>query len=154
MNMCIFVYKYIYTYMYTRTYIYIHLPLYTYIYQYIFVYKSIYIWRVGSAVKHDKYVHIYIYIRIQVHPPRCKQESNLEDSLRTNPTRSSRNEQSHCAVSCWVSPCMTHHRIFVHPSSALYTYNSEHFCNGWLGMSEETFPVLYHACTHDTAKCR
>jgi len=41
-----------------------------------------------------------------------------------------------------VSPCMTHHRIF------------EHFCNVWLGMNEETGPILYHACTHDTWKYR
>jgi len=47
------------------------------------------------------------------------------------------------------SLCMTTHRIFVHPSSALYNYNGEHFFNGWLGISEETGPILYHACTHD-----
>ena len=93
-------YLYIYTYMYTTTYICLHLPLYTYIYKYIFIYISIYIWRVGSAVKHDMYVYIYIHIQIQVHQPLCKQESTPGDSLRTNPTRSSRNEQSHCAASC------------------------------------------------------
>jgi len=98
---CVYMYVYIYTYMYTRPYIYIHLPLCTYIHQYIFVYISIYIWRVGSTVKHDMYIYIYIYIRMQVHLPLCKQKSTPGDSLRTNPTRSSRNEQSHCAAACW-----------------------------------------------------
>jgi len=36
--------------------------------------------------------------QIQVHPPLCKQESTPGDGLCTNPTRSSCNEQSHCAA--------------------------------------------------------